>query len=166
MASIGDRADALTGGCQCGAVRFRATPPLGESSLCYCRMCQKASGNAFGWFVNVDRSRLEWTRGSPKTFASSNLARRGFCAECGTPLTWEHNDRLDISGAAFDDPALAAPTIHMARAQCPAWLMHLDRLEAREPESDAQYADLLKSVVSNQHPDHDTATWPPEDHDE
>ncbi len=35
---------ALTGGCQCGAVRFRAAH-LGRASLCHCRMCQKAFGN-------------------------------------------------------------------------------------------------------------------------
>ncbi|MEQ8373768.1 MAG: GFA family protein, partial [Roseibium aggregatum] len=31
-----------TGGCQCGALRFKVEGPLGEASICHCRMCQKA----------------------------------------------------------------------------------------------------------------------------
>jgi hypothetical protein len=164
--SANKSSDALTGGCQCGAVRFRAERPVGESSLCYCRMCQKAAGNVFGWFVHVGRERFRWTRGAPATFASSNVARRGFCAACGTPLTWEHKDRLEISGAAFDDPSLVAPTVHMVLARRYPWLTHLDGLEVRASETDAQYAEFMASVVSNQHPDHDTAAWPPEDGNE
>jgi len=66
-----------TGGCQCGAVRFSTLGPLGEASVCYCRMCQKATGGAFGLFVRVDSDRLTWTRGAPKYFVSSNVAKRG-----------------------------------------------------------------------------------------
>jgi hypothetical protein len=33
-----------TGGCQCGAVRFRVEGALGDASVCHCRMCQKAFG--------------------------------------------------------------------------------------------------------------------------
>ncbi|HEY2357583.1 MAG TPA: hypothetical protein VGH86_09040, partial [Phenylobacterium sp.] len=33
-----------TGGCQCGAIRFRIDGELGEASICHCRMCQKALG--------------------------------------------------------------------------------------------------------------------------
>jgi len=166
MASVTKKDDALTGGCQCGAVRFRATLPLGESTICYCRMCQKATGNAFGWFVHVRLERLEWTRGKPATFASSNLAQRGFCEKCGTPLTWQHNDRLDISAAALDDPSRAPPTVHMVLARRYPWLAHIDKLKVRDTSTDAEYADFMAAVVSNQHPDHDTAKWPPEDRNE
>ena len=37
----------LTGGCQCGAVRYEWTRRRPMSSVCYCRMCQKASGQPF-----------------------------------------------------------------------------------------------------------------------
>jgi hypothetical protein len=33
-----------SGGCQCGAVRFRVDGELGRASICHCRMCQKAFG--------------------------------------------------------------------------------------------------------------------------
>ena len=151
-----------TGGCQCGAVRFAIADPLGEASVCYCRMCQKATGGAFGLFVRVDRERLNWTRGEPKRFASSNVARRGFCAECGTPLTWEHDEGLDITVAAFDQAAEIEPVVQMViEAQFP-WLWRLDAIAVREQASDADYAQFLTSVISYQHPDHDTDVWPPE----
>ena len=151
-----------SGGCQCGAVRFAVQAPLGEASICYCRMCQKATGGPFGLFVHVDTDRLTWTRGAPKFFLSSNVAKRGFCADCGTPLTWEHEDRLDITVAAFDRAAEIEPVVQMALAEQYPWLWRMDAIAVREPEADAEYATFLASVRSYQHPDHDTTEWPPE----
>ena len=67
----------LTGGCQCGAVRFSAKR-LGRASICHCRMCQKAFGGFFGPLVTAFD--VDWTRGAPAWFQSSNKVRRGFCA--------------------------------------------------------------------------------------
>ena len=80
----------LTGGCQCGAVRFEvAEDGLRTASICHCRMCQKAFGSFFAPLVSVDQAALAWTRGEPRRWRSSNHVRRGFCADCGTPLTYE-----------------------------------------------------------------------------
>ena len=92
---------ALTGGCQCGAVRFRAAH-LGRASLCHCRMCQKAFGNYFAPLVGVEG--LVWTKGAPALFRSSTQARRGFCRDCGTPLTFETASGIDLAIGAFDTP--------------------------------------------------------------
>ncbi len=56
-----------SGGCQCGAVRYKVEGPLDEVSVCYCRMCQKATGGAFGLFVKVAYDKITWTRGERKT---------------------------------------------------------------------------------------------------
>jgi len=153
----------MTGGCQCGAVRFAVAPPLGEANICYCRVCQKATGGPFGLFVHVPGERFRWTRGEPKRFKSSNLARRGFCAGCGTPMTWEHGDRFDIAVACFDKAADIEPAVHMALGTRYPWLDRINSLPVRDFASDAEYAAFMKSVVSYQHPDHDTAEWPPRD---
>src|SRR5690606_33743278 len=91
-------ADAHTGGCQCGAVRFRVTR-LGRPSICHCRMCQKAFGGFFGPLVTAHNA--TWTRGEPKWFQSSNAARRAFCGDCGTPLAYETRFGLELAIGAF-----------------------------------------------------------------
>lgn len=82
-----DMADDIhTGGCQCGAVRFRVEGKLGDASVCHCRMCQKASGNFYLPLVSVRGAKVTWTRGERKRFQSSNFVWRGFCGDCGTRL--------------------------------------------------------------------------------
>ena len=106
-----DNRPVYSGGCQCGAVRFHVEGALGDASICHCRMCQKASGNFYQPLVSVRGAKLTWTRGAPKIFQSSNFAFRGFCGDCGTPLTYEAPDGMALAIAAFDDPAAIAPTI-------------------------------------------------------
>ena len=48
----------MTGGCQCGAVRY-ALNAQPEGSFCHCRMCQRASGGPFG--VRTSTGRMQAT---------------------------------------------------------------------------------------------------------
>lgn len=88
----------VSGGCQCGAVRYHATAMHDNSHLCHCRMCQKASGNIFAALVAAPDDALSWTRGKPSIWKSSELVERGFCANCGTPLFFHHleNGRTNL----------------------------------------------------------------------
>jgi hypothetical protein len=143
----------LTGGCQCGAVRFRADG-LGEASICHCRMCQKATGGLFGPYVALDG--LAWTRGERRRFQSSNKVWRGFCAACGTPLTWEHvGGLMSVMIGALDDPAPVQPTEQLGSANKLPWVDDLAALPTHEP-TEARAAAHLASIESLQHPDHDT----------
>ena len=151
---------AYTGGCQCGAVRFRVGS-LGRASVCHCRMCQKATGGIAGIFVSADD--LVITRGALKHFRSSNKVRRGFCADCGAPLTFEiDNGGTDMSIAAFDRAAEIAPVIQMARDTRLPWTDALPGLPERTPEEIAHVAKHYAGIISYQHPDHDTDHWPPQ----
>lgn len=102
--------ESITGGCQCGAVRY-ALDRAPEAEFCHCGMCRKATGGAFGALASIDKSAVRWTRGEPTYFASSNVARRGFCSACGTPLTFDYpqSARLDLTVGSLDDPAIAGP---------------------------------------------------------
>lgn len=149
-----------SGGCQCGAVRFRVEGALGDASVCHCRMCQKASGNFYLPLVSVRGARLEWTRGKPSTFRSSNHVKRGFCAKCGTPLTFTAPDGVALAIGAFDRPQEIAPKIQWgAEAKLP-YVDRVHELPQEDTMADIASAPYLAELVSYQHPDHDTETWP------
>ncbi|MFA6267974.1 MAG: GFA family protein [Pseudolabrys sp.] len=147
-----------SGGCQCGAVRFRGSK-FGRASICHCRMCQKAFGSPFALLVTVHD--LEWTRGAPRHFQSSNKVRRGFCADCGTPLTYEYGGPAEIAVCIFDDPSIAAPSIQVNPADKQPFFDGLCSLPVRPDGTEPQAEDFKASIVSHQHPDRDTAEWPP-----
>jgi len=96
----------LTGGCQCGAIRYALSAPPRKVSVCHCRMCQKASGAPFASFADIEKTDFTWTRGKPATFRSSSTAERDFCKDCGTPLGFRHIDgpRIEIMTGTFDRP--------------------------------------------------------------
>ena len=151
-----------TGGCQCGALRFKVEGPLGEASICHCRMCQKAFGGFYAPLVSVpETSRLVWTRGSLKHSQSSNHATRGFCADCGTPLTYEAPDGIALAIGTFDDPSQIPPSIQFGVEAKLPYADSMAQIPERGTEDDMEAAPFLASLVSFQHPDHDTETWPP-----
>ena len=148
----------VSGGCQCGAVRFRAES-LGRASICHCRMCQKAFGGFYGPLVTAHG--LAWTRGRPARFSSSDLVARGFCAACGTPLTYEHPGGVELAIGALDDPERAAPAIQVNPADRLSFVDGLHALPWRAPGENPAADAFMAAVVNHQHPDHDTRTWPP-----
>jgi hypothetical protein len=102
----------ITGGCQCGAVRYQAAS-LGRSPVCHCRMCQRAFGSFYAALVVVQN--IVWTTGRPSYFASSNLSKRGFCRNCGTPLSLENFDDavVEVATGTLDNPEIAPPTLQI-----------------------------------------------------
>ncbi len=152
-----------TGGCQCGGVRFRVEGALGDASVCHCRMCQKAAGNFYLPLVSVRQAKLIWTRGEPKRFQSSNAASRGFCGDCGTPLTYEAPDGVALTIAAFDRPEGIVPTIQWGIEAKLPYVDQIPQLPGEDTMADQDAVSFLAHLVSYQHPDHDTAEWPPEE---
>lgn len=143
-----------SGGCQCGAIRYCAEG-FKRPSICHCRMCQKAVGGPFAALVSVQN--LSWTRGEPAYFESSNLVRRGFCRDCGTPLTYEfEGDNIDITITSLDDPTDVSPIIQLGTENQLPWCKALTELPTRTSEEEAKAEQVFAAIVSNQHPDHDT----------
>jgi len=144
---------ALTGGCQCGAVRYRLDGEPGGSNVCHCRMCQKASGAPFMAFTGVKLAELVWTQGAPGFFASSNVAERGFCPTCGTPLTYRFSgaDRICVTIGSLDHPDNVAPRTRYGLESKVSWVDSVAALPAGNFSAALQGLE----VVSHQHPDHD-----------
>lgn len=102
--------ETITGGCQCGAVRYELDRAP-EAEFCHCGMCRKATGGAYAALASIPKAEFRWIHGSPAFFASSTAAARGFCSACGTPLTFAYNDSkgLDVTIGSLDDPGVAGP---------------------------------------------------------
>ncbi|MEP0519164.1 MAG: GFA family protein [Hyphomicrobiales bacterium] len=149
-------AKTISGGCQCGAVRF-SIDRLDNPSICHCRMCQKAFGGFYGPLVTAHG--LVWTRGAPKHFHSSNMVKRGFCADCGTPLTYDYGDLPEIAIGALDNPELAAPTVQVNPVDKLSFVDGLSLLPFREFGPDDPEVDFMAAFISHQHPDKDTKHW-------
>lgn len=150
-----------SGGCQCGAVRFRVEGDLGEASICHCRMCQKATGGLFGPYVGAPFEAVTWTRGQPSYFRSSNKVRRGFCGDCGTPLTFEYGEgNISLALGALDRPHLVTLSEQLASPERLADFELLANLPEHQPD-EPQAAAHLAGIISCQHPDFDTTDWPP-----
>lgn len=114
----------MTGGCQCGRIRYTAPLENDEAYLCHCRMCQRATGGFAATFVQLEREAVTW-QAEPDWYDSSPIARRPFCSHCGTPLGFMFSDGggMDLTLGSFDDPAGFVPVAHAgAERMLAAWL--------------------------------------------
>jgi hypothetical protein len=146
----------LTGGCQCGAIRFALSASPKRVSICHCRMCQKASGAPFASFADIEKTDFAWTRGQPAAFRSSSIAERDYCRDCGTPLSFRRIDgqRIEIMTGAFDRPDRVAPTVQYGSESRLGWVVGISNLPSQTTLQNYG-SEKLNSIVSHQHPDHD-----------
>lgn len=153
----------FSGGCQCGAVRYRFSQRPTGAHICHCRMCQKAVGNFYASFVGGSKDEFEITRGKLATYKSSNKAERGFCDKCGTPLSMSGLERnwISVSIGSLDNPEAFPPIdqhgveSRMSYANAIGDLPDQPFTEIKEPDW------VVIKSTNHQHPDHDTKTWPP-----
>lgn len=136
----------LTGGCQCGAVRYEVRAAPRKPHVCHCRMCQKAFGGPFAALA---------------VFRSSEVVERGFCRDCGTPLTFRYvnTDEIDVALCTLDDPSAVAPERAFGAESRVAWVDGLPGLPSSTTEGDVP-AERMARLRSRQHPDRSTEGWP------
>jgi hypothetical protein len=89
-------------------------------------MCQRAAGGPFMAFVRFAAAQVAWSA-PPATFASSNLVERGFCAACGTPLSYRrtHGPWISLTLHSLDHPDAVAPEMCFSAERRPAWIATL-----------------------------------------
>jgi len=135
-------AERITGGCLCGAVRYAADGPPSDVSYCHCRMCQQHFGSPFGTYVYLPTDRFRFVKGAPRHHRSSGFARRGFCADCGSPLTFEYlqePERLSVTIGSLDHPERVPPEQHWGIESQFAWLRIADGLPRHRTEEDPDF---------------------------
>ena len=105
-----------TGGCLCKAVRYEARGVPLYRAICHCDSCRRATGGAMVPWATFNDARFKVTQGEMAEFASSAEVLRGFCARCGSALTYRHEGRtgeVDITVCTLDGPAALAPAMHV-----------------------------------------------------
>jgi class 3 adenylate cyclase len=125
----GGKSIPVTGGCLCSEIRYRVTEPVLDTHFCHCRMCQRSTGSPVTASSICAVSAVQFTKGEPKYYKSSPFGERGFCANCGSSLTFravappvtpEWADWILIRTATLDNPTPNAPTWHLgAESQMP-----------------------------------------------
>ncbi|MFN8831372.1 MAG: GFA family protein [Labrys sp. (in: a-proteobacteria)] len=153
-----------TGGCQCGAVRYRTLSRPENACICHCRMCQKQFGSFFGAFADVPEEDFQLVRGTVTYFLSSSEAERGFCAACGTPLVYHFlsQPRIAVAIGSLDRHSDMKPRFQYGVESREPWFAELHTLPAtRTGEGDNGVGDtperIERAAASNrQHPDHET----------
>jgi hypothetical protein len=129
----------MTGGCQCGRVRYAAEVADGDAYLCHCRMCQRATGGVSIAFKNVPAEQVKWLS-PPDWYVSSAIARRPFCSSCGTPLGFafiKNAENIDLTVGSFDDPSPFRPRHHYAvESMHEAWIDTRDLPRMRSDENE------------------------------
>ena len=132
MAADRNAAPRATGGCLCGAVRYEVHGPLREVVNCHCGQCRRSHGNVAA-YTSAKRADLVLTeeRGL-KWYASSDVARRGFCGDCGASLFWEPvgEGRISIAAGGIDRPSGLTTVRHIFTAHKGDYYEIADGLEA------------------------------------
>jgi hypothetical protein len=119
------------GGCLCGAVRYEAHGIARYLCFCHCESCRRAAGAPVVSWATFARTQLHITRGTLTQYRSSESVLRGFCAACGTSLTYLNQTRaadIDLTLASLDEPQRLAPTAHLWVQDKLPWLAIADGL--------------------------------------
>jgi len=112
--------DVLTGGCQCGALRYAVSAAPLEVYVCHCTECRRQSGSAFGVSVYVPSEAVRLTAGEPVIWTRPGMVAGpcdcAFCGVCGSRIWHRSRAEADITslkGGTLDRPVDLGRAIHV-----------------------------------------------------
>lgn len=79
----------LSGGCKCGQVQYETSEEPTAATACHCLECRKDFDEPFAPWFHVSNASLTWSA-KPDLVKKSNIAERGYCSKCGTPVTMQY----------------------------------------------------------------------------
>jgi hypothetical protein len=127
----------FTGGCYCGAIRYRSELNPVETAYCHCSICRRTTGAPLLAFASFPTDGFTYTKGTPAIFNSSSHGQREFCSTCGTQIcfrTTETADMVDVSSGSLDELDSVAPTHHIYVADQVSWLKLADQLPRHDED--------------------------------
>ncbi len=95
----------ISGKCGCGNVAYEAEGEISGVVSCHCKFCQRLHGN-YNPMVVVEREDFSFTNEAGLAwYQSSDVARRGFCKDCGSALFKEKlpEKKMLVAVGSLDD---------------------------------------------------------------
>jgi len=120
----------VSGRCLCGRVRYLVPKTPEWTALCHCESCRRASSAPVVAWMGYRAIDVRWS-GERSFFKSSDIATRGFCGHCGTPMSFESTrwpGETHLYAASLDDPNAYHPELHCHHAEHLSWLDVADDL--------------------------------------
>ncbi|GAM99438.1 gfa-like protein [alpha proteobacterium U9-1i] len=124
-----------------------------NAHVCHCRMCQKATGGLFAALAGAPKAEFAWTQGEPAVFASSNLATRTYCPDCGTPLSFAYNlpeARFYVTMGSLDAPEDYPIVMQYGVESRLPWVRFCEDVKSETTGEDPKAAEFFKKLESNQ----------------
>ncbi len=121
----------MDGGCCCGAVRYQIDGTPTRTTNCHCEHCRRTSGAPFVTWIEVELSQFTLVTGVPSRYESRPKVIRQFCASCGTQLTYQHTDELDVldvTACSLDTLDPVTPEDHVWCDRMAPWIVLADGL--------------------------------------
>jgi hypothetical protein len=140
----------MTGGCQCGAVRYEVSGEPLPLIVCHCTDCQKQTSSAFGMTLPVAKRDFALLSGDLKVWR--RLAESGrevacwFCPDCGVRVYHSSSlgpDYWHLKPGTLDDTSRLRPVAQVWTRSAQPWLELGDELESYPAQPD-DIAALLK----------------------
>jgi GNAT superfamily N-acetyltransferase len=131
-----------TGGCFCGAIRYRVAAPPRDVTHCHCGICRRTTGAPFVTWATFPAAAFAFTAGAPAEIRATPRAVRQLCGACGTALTFRETARprsLDVTVGSMDDPDAIVPAAHIWTSSRLAWLRLADDLPGYGGEDPAEH---------------------------
>ncbi|MEJ6397405.1 GFA family protein [Yoonia sp. 208BN28-4] len=100
-----------TGGCQCGAVRITADGPPDRVGICHCMDCRKHHGALF-YAAAIFPAKAVSVTGDTAAYRG-----RHFCPACGSSVSAQSGDEVEVHLGTFDCPDQFRPTYE-------SWAIH------------------------------------------
>jgi len=116
-----------SGGCNCGAVRYRITRAPLTAYICHCHLCQKRTGGAFSLSMVFADDALEFTAGEParteRTLPSGDKSLAWICAGCHSRIHMRRESwpTLNLRAGTLDDTSWVRPVAQMWISSAQPW---------------------------------------------
>jgi hypothetical protein len=117
---------ALTGGCNCGAVRFEIDAPLVNASWCHCTRCQRRTGGPASAQARVAPGSFRLLSGEEalRAWKPGDGFAKVFCGECGSSLWSQSPDDPEVKSVrlgVFDSDPGVRPEFRQFVAYAAPW---------------------------------------------